>query len=178
MAGDDLLEIEAAGTRPKRRQKRSASLRCARAYVMRIFCFSDHGRPVPACRGSRCDHVRFLGSLVSSLKNRSAQAGSFCLFSWGIILPMRVVSINFITKPQRVNPRLTFPKKIAGILGLLSHRKKGVSLVIRKTSGEVLYNGEVPLRSGTEIYGAVNIKPALQKLNSGEEVWVEAWKPK
>lgn len=91
---------------------------------------------------------------------------------------MRIVNISFVTKPQKANPRLTFPKKIATLLGLLSQRKKNVSLVIRKTSGEILYTGRVQLRSGTEIYGATDIKPMLQTLRPGEEIWIEAWRPK
>jgi hypothetical protein len=90
---------------------------------------------------------------------------------------MRIVNISFVTKPQKANPRLTFPAKTASLLGLLSKRKKSVFLVIRKTTGEIICAKQVLLRSGTEIYGATDIKPALQKLKPGEEIWVEAWKP-
>jgi hypothetical protein len=94
-----------------------------------------------------------------------------------IMAPMRIVNISFVTKPQRANPRLTFPAKVADALGLLSTRKKLVFLVIRRPTGDIIYADRVPLRSGTEIYGATDIKPALQKLKSGEEIWIEAWKP-
>lgn len=93
------------------------------------------------------------------------------------MLRMRIINVSFVTRPQRANPRLTFPKKIASLLGLLSRRDKGVSLVIRKTSGEILYAGRPQLRSGTEIYGATDIKPMLKKLRPGDEIWVEAWRP-
>jgi hypothetical protein len=90
---------------------------------------------------------------------------------------MRVVNVTFISKSQRANPRLTFPKKVAALLGVLTKTKK-VALIIRKTSGEILFADTVPLRSGTEIYGAAKVRPALKKLKQGEEIWVEAWRPK
>jgi hypothetical protein len=90
---------------------------------------------------------------------------------------MRVVNVTFVSKPQRANPRLTFPKKLAALLGH-PNKTKMVTLVIRKASGEILIADTVPLRSGTEIYGATNVRPALKKLKPGEEIWVEAWRPK
>jgi hypothetical protein len=74
---------------------------------------------------------------------------------------MRVVSVTFISKPQRANPRLTFPKKIAALLGVLTKKKK-VALIIRKTSGEILFAKPVQLRSGTEIYGAAEVSQLLK----------------
>lgn len=91
---------------------------------------------------------------------------------------MRVIAVTFVTTPQQANPQLTFPKKIAALLGLPRKAPKRVALVIRKVSGEILFAGEPPLRSGTEIYGATDIKPALSKLKRGEQIWVEAWRPK
>lgn len=90
---------------------------------------------------------------------------------------MRVVTVTFVTKPQKANPRLTFPKKVAALLGI-GPKDKRVALVIRRASGAILLANEVPLRSGTEIYGAANIKPALKTLNPNEEIWIEAWRPK
>jgi hypothetical protein len=90
---------------------------------------------------------------------------------------MRVVSVSFVTKPQAANPRLTFPKKIASLLGITSPRKKMVALVMRKPSGEILFAGQVLLRSGTEIYSATEIKPVLRLVKPGVEIWIEAWRP-
>jgi len=90
---------------------------------------------------------------------------------------MRVVTVTFVTKPQKANPRLTFPKRIATLLGITSSRDKHVALVIRRASGKILLADKVLLRSGTEIYGAANIKPKLKALRRGEEIWVEARRP-
>jgi hypothetical protein len=89
---------------------------------------------------------------------------------------MKVVNVTFVTKPQRANPRVTFPKEVAALLGVLT-KIKSVALIIRRTSGEILFAGDVPLRSGTELYGAA-IKLVLKKLKANEAVWIEAWRPK
>jgi hypothetical protein len=48
---------------------------------------------------------------------------------------------------------------------------------MRKPSGEILFAGQVLLRSGTEIYSATEIKPVLRLVKPGVEIWIEAWRP-
>src|SRR5262249_40892039 len=88
---------------------------------------------------------------------------------------MRIVSVTFVSQRQKKNPQLTFPRKVARLLGIRS--KQNVRIVIRKKSGEILLDDEVPLRSGTEIYGAAKVKPRLTGMQNAK-LWIEAWRPK
>lgn len=87
---------------------------------------------------------------------------------------MRIVSVTFVSKIQTKEPRLTFPKKVARLLGIRS--KQNVRVVIRKKSGEILIDKIVQLRSGTEIYGAANIKQRFKGMRN-KDLWIEAWRP-
>ena len=87
---------------------------------------------------------------------------------------MRIISVTFATKRQKKYAQLTFPKKVARLLGLKG--RQYVRIVVRRArSGEILLDEKVQLRSGTEIYGE-KIKPELVSMQ-GKELWIEAWRP-
>lgn len=87
---------------------------------------------------------------------------------------MRIISVTFATKRQKKHTQLTFPKKVARLLGLKG--RQHVRVVVRiARSGKILLDEKVQLRSGTEIYGE-KIKPELVSMQ-GKELWIEAWRP-
>src|SRR5882724_10986051 len=88
---------------------------------------------------------------------------------------MKIVSVTFTSKRQSKHPQLTFPKKVARLLGIRS--RQNVRVVIRKASGEILMDQDVQLRSGTEIYGAATVKPHLVSMRN-KILWIEAWRPR
>jgi hypothetical protein len=63
--------------------------------------------------------------------------------------------VRFKTKVQRSGRRFSVPKDVCRRLKV--HCGDKVDLVVRNTSGQLLFSGRKMLKSGAEIYGARDI---------------------